>query len=100
MIMILKCPSLFVKFIVTAIDCVHFLYCYTFYQINPYVVRNKSAFMGLHVMRLQKFYVKLMLFHHQKHSNGLSTIQLKHLKCRKMITEYIHHKHQHYPIHQ
>lgn len=61
-------------------------------QINRSVAVSRNAFTASHVMRRQKFYVKLMPFHRPNHSNGRSTIQPKHLKCRKVITGSIHHR--------
>lgn len=61
-------------------------------QINRSVAVNRNAFTASHVMRRQKFYVKLMPFHRPNHSNGRSTIHQIHLKCRKVITKSIHYK--------
>lgn len=73
-------------------------YLYSTLQINQYVAVSRNAFMVWHVMRLQKFYVKLMLILHPIHSNGRLTIRQKHLKCRRVITESIHHEHHRSPI--
>lgn len=67
---------------------------FLFHQINQSVAASRNAFMVWHVMRQLKFYAKLMLIHRPNHSNGHLTIRQKHLKCRKVITESIHHKHQ------
>jgi hypothetical protein len=69
-------------------------------QINQYVAVSRNAFMVWHVMRLQKFYVKLMLTLRPIHSNGRLTIRQKHLKCRRVITEHIHHEHHRSPTRQ
>lgn len=81
----------FFDYIIIIFYCNH---CFFPLQINPFVASNRNAFMAWHVMRRQKFYVKLMPIHRLIHSNGRLTIRQKHLKCRKVITEYIHHEHQ------
>jgi gluconate kinase len=69
-------------------------------QINQSVASSRNAFMAWHEMKQQIFYVKLMLIQRPNHSNGHLTIRQKHLKCRKVITEYIHQGHQRYRIRQ